>query len=466
MVRTDLARGADVVVIGAGLAGYRAALEAATCGAEVLLLEKQPGPGGSTALSSGFLAFAGTDIQRAAGVEDDDQRLLNDLRAAGGGYSDEALLNTYVENQLATYRWLRSIGTVFKPLQLSSAQSVPRTHPIDIQALLKQLAELCTQTGKVRTLLATPATRLGRDPVSGRVTAVNILLNGASQCIAARRGVVLAAGGFSHNEEMLANFVPHQARGVRFGGAGNTGDGIKMAWALGAGLRDMGLIKGTFGFHPDSRTHPGRDWTKLPVYQGAIAVNKYGTRFVDESRSYKLLGDAVLQQPDAVAYQIFDQDIMDKGADNVPPFDFQSALRRGLVIKADTLAKLATQIGLESDILESTVQRYNEFVASGCDADFGRDGLATHYGTLVPISRAPYYGYASTSGLIATYCGLTVSPETQVIDVYRNIIEGLYAAGELMGGFHGESYMTGSALGKCLIFGRIAGRNAAQASGQ
>jgi flavocytochrome c len=453
----------DVVVIGGGLAGYCAAIEAAASNANVMLFEKQPEVGGSSVLSGGFFAFAGTDMQKATGVDDTNERIYNDLRKAGGGENDETLLKVYVDQQLATYEWLRKIGIAFKPLQLSSAQSVPRTHPVDPQALIDRLRALAEQTGRVRTLLNSPVMRLVQDAPGGRVTGVQAKIDGNIETVAARRGVVLAAGGFSRNEEMLKQFVPHQAAGVRYGGAGNMGDGIKMAWALGAGLRDMVFIKGTFGFHPNARTQAGRDWTKLPVYRGAIAVNQLGKRYVDESKSYKLLGDAVLQQPGGIAYQIFDRGIMDGASDGVPPFDFRSAQRRGLVFEAATLDELAKKIDVDAAQLAATVARYNGFVAAGTDADFGRDGLSTHYGKLVKLERAPFYAYPSTSGIIATYCGLTVDADTRVLNVFGEPIAGLYAAGELMGGFHGVSYMTGSSLGKCVIFGRIAGRHAARA---
>ena len=459
---TQWQRETDVVVIGGGLAGYCAALEAAAGGAAVLLFEKQPAIGGSSVLAGGFFAFAGTDMQQAAGIDDSNARLYDDLRNAGGEQNDERLVRTYVDHQLATYEWLRKIGVTFKPVQLSSAQSVPRTHPVDPQALIDRLRALAAQTGRVQTLVNAPVDRLVQDAPGGRVTGVGATLDGKPVLVAARRGVVLAAGGFSRNEEMLKQYVPHQAAGVRYGGAGNTGDGIRMACALGAGVRDMAFIKGTFGYHPNARTHEGRDWTKLPVYRGAIAVNSAGRRYVDESKSYKLLGDAVLLQPGAIAYQIFDQSIMDSAADGVPPFDFRSTQRRGLVFEAATVSELAAKIGVEAAQLTATVARYNGFVAAGADADFGRNGLSTGYGKLVKIERAPFYAYPSTSGIIATYCGLTVDTETRVLDGSGAPIAGLYAAGELMGGFHGVSYMTGSALGKCVIFGRIAGRLAAQ----
>ena len=455
-------RETDVIVIGGGLAGYCAALEAAAAQANVLLLEKQPQAGGSTALSGGFLAFAGTDLQKAAGIDDSNARLADDLRKAGANENDPRLIDVYVANQMATYEWLTSIGVKFSAVELSSAQSVPRTHPTDPQVLLARLDELAQQSGRITILFNAAASRLVQHEVGGRVTGVKAIIDGKEEVIAVKRGVVLASGGFSRNEQMIRQYAPHEAAGVLYGGAGNTGDGIRMACALGAGVRDMGFVKGTFGYHPNARTHPGRDWTKLPVYRGGIAVNKLGRRFIDESKSYKLLGDAVLDQPGALAYQIFDQNIMDGASDGVPPFDFRSTQRRGLVFEAPTLEALAGKIGVDPRDLSATVARYNGFVEQGRDEDFGRDGLSTHYGKLVKIERAPFYAYPSTSGIIATYCGLTVDDQARVLNVFEEPIPGLYAAGEIMGGFHGVSYMTGSALGKAIIFGRIAGRASAQ----
>jgi len=451
----------DVVVVGGGLAGYCAACEAGAHGAAVLLLEKQPEIGGSTALSSGFFAFAGTEAQRTRGIEDSNALLVGDLKRAGGDENDEQLLQVYAEQQLDAYDWLKKSGVTFSGVELASAHSVPRAHATDAQALMKFVSDRAHGTGRVKTLLGAPVERLVRPVPEAGVLGVAVQVNGGRQAIRARRGVVLASGGFSRNVEMLKSFVPGQAAAVRYGGAGNTGDGIRMAWQLGASFRDFGHIKGTFGFHTNARTQAGRGWTKLFVYRGAIAVNKHGKRYVDESSSYKLLGDAVLRQPDAMAFQISDQGIMDTAADGVPPFDFRSAQRRGLVDEADSLEALAKKISVDPAALVATVKRYNGFVANGKDEDFGRDGLSNHYGQLVKIERAPFYAYATTSGLLATYCGLTVDPETRVIDVFGAPIEGLFAAGEIMGGFHGVSYMTGSALGKCVIFGRIAGRNAA-----
>jgi flavocytochrome c len=449
----------DVLVIGGGLAGLCAAIEAANAGAEVTLLEKLGECGGSSVLSGGLLAFSGTDMQKASGISDNDTLLYDDIRRAGGQQNVEALVRTYVANQMAAYEWLKKLGTEFISVELGAGQGQPRAHSvrsIDFMALMEQRAR---DTGKVKIVFNAAAERLHR--VNDRVAGVTATIDGKPQNIHARRGVVLAAGGFARNAEMVNLFVPHQAKCVVYCGEGCDGDGVRMAWALGAGLRDVVHIKGTFGFHPDTGKTAGRDWSKHSVYRGAILVNKQAQRYVDESKSYKLLGDAVLTQTDAQSYQIFDQGVMDTSSDTAPLFKFKEALALGRLLTEPTLEALAQRVGLDPARLTATVERYNGFVRAGRDDDFGRMGLSTTYGKLVELKRGPWYAYPSTSGLIATYCGITVDTESRVIDVFGEPIAGLYAAGEMTGGFHGVAYMTGSSLGKCVIFGRIAGRNAA-----
>ena len=186
---TQWTRETDVIVIGGGLAGYCAALEAAATGADVLLMEKQSQIGGSSVLSGGFFAFAGTNMQKAAGIEDSNERLLADLRIAGGGENDERLLNVYVEHQLATYEWLKSIGVKFRAVELSSAQSVPRTHPLNPQALIGHLRAMADKNARITMLLEAPALRLVQDEPGGRVTGAKAVIAGKPETIAARRWV-------------------------------------------------------------------------------------------------------------------------------------------------------------------------------------------------------------------------------------------------------------------------------------
>ncbi len=445
--------GWDVVVVGAGLAGHCAAIEAAQLGARVLLLESQAESGGSSRISAGFFAFAGTPLQRAAGVEDGPDRLFDDLQAAGGGASDPALLRAYAEGQLALQDWLVNLGVRFTALEQGSGQSVARAHRTDPVAMTACLARAVEEHPRILRRFSTRATRLLRR--DGAVAGV-VTMAGEEATAGA---VVLATGGFSLAEDLLARFAPDQAQAIRVGGAGSLGDGLRMALPLGAGLRDMERIKGTFGAHPESGG--GRYEALLAFYLGAIIVNRAGRRFVDESISYKLIGAACLRQPGAIGFQVFEHGVMERSQPGVPLFDFAAALAAGRLVRGDTPAALARACGIDPRGLEETLATYNAGVEAGAGAP-GRDGLCNGTGAPPPLDRAPFYAFPSRTALLATYCGLATDPDGAVLHASGRPVAGLYAAGENTGGFHGEAYMTGSALGKAAFFGRAAGIAAAR----
>lgn len=448
----------DVAVVGGGLAGHCAALAAIEAGATVVLLEKQPAAGGSTVLSGGFFALADTPLQRAAGIDDDAGRLLHDLSEVGGPDVRADLLAAYCDGQADLHDWLVSHGADFRAVELSAGQSVPRSHRCDPVALIERLAARLAEAPACTVLYDASVRRLVVDRVDGPVTGLLADVSGMPVEVRARGGVVLASGGFSRSPEMVRSFAPGQAGALLVGGAGNVGDGLRMACKLGAGLRDMGEIRGTFGTHPS--TGSDKHLILLAFYLGAVAINADGRRFVDESASYKQLGDACLQQPGRIAWQVFDQAVMRKSEPGVPLFDLAPSLESGLLLTADTLDELAAKCGLPAEALAATLARYNAGVAAGREPEFGRDGLCHHAGQMLPIAEPPFYAYPSTTVVLATYCGLDVDADARVHDAFGAPIEGLFAAGEIMGGFHGRSYMTGTSLGKAAFFGRVAGRNA------
>lgn len=241
---------AEVVVIGGGLAGHCAALELAAQGVEALLLEKQPEIGGSTVLSGGSFAFAGTELQRSNGIEDSVAMLFDDLRRVGGFGNEERLVRVYVDNQLDTYHWLAEHGVVFEKVFLAAGHSVPRAHSRNPRVVLETLAAAAQASGRVSTRTRAAVRRLVRTSSDGPVEGVVVDVEGRQRAIRALRGVILASGGFSRNDDLLKLFAPTQAGAMRAGGPGNVGDGLRMAWRLGAGMRDMGYIKGTFGVIP------------------------------------------------------------------------------------------------------------------------------------------------------------------------------------------------------------------------
>lgn len=448
----------QLIVIGGGIAGFAAALEAAEAGRHVVLLEKMPDIGGSSAMSGGCLAFAGTDLQVANGIEDSSDLLASDLLEVGMHENDPDLVNAYAQNQLATYQWLRGHGVAFSPvIEASSGQSVPRVHTVDPADTVRTLAARCQASGHVVVMTDTRARRLLRDSETSPVHGVVAEGPQGEITLHASAGVLLASGGFGRDPEMVHRFAPQYDNAVFVCGEGNVGDGLRMAWKLGADLRDMAYIKGTYGKHPvDTLNHH----SCLAVYKGAIAVNQDGKRYVDESISYKLLGDACMAQPYHTSYQIFDQPIFESGDDRVRILDFGRRMEEGLIIQADTLAELAQQIEVPYETLKETIDTYNRDVDAGVDTVFHRRKLVHNHGDLRRIETGPFYAYPSTAAVFGTYCGVRVDADMRVMDVFGEPIPGLFAAGEVTGGFHGGAYMTGSALGKAVVFGRVAARTA------
>jgi fumarate reductase flavoprotein subunit len=451
---------ADVVVIGGGLAGFSAAIEAASRGARVLLLEKQPALGGSTVLSGGSFAFADSEEQRAAGLKDSPGTLRDDLMRVGANANDKRLVETYAAHQAETYAWMKGIGVRFPTVFAAGGQSVPRSHRTDPKELMRLLRAAAEATGRIAIRLECRARRLATH-AEGAVRGVIVEDSAGKELrIDATRGVVVASGGFSRSDSLLELFAPSQKQAQRMGGAGNTGDGLLMAWKLGAGVRDMGFIKGTFGSHPSAT--PEEYKPLLAIYRGAIAVNKAGQRFVNEAISYKIIGDRCLEQEGATAYQIFDQPIFEQSDPGVPAFDIREAFDSGRIESAPTVAALAGKLGIDAARLEGTIAQYNRDAVRGRDSAYGRVGLSNvDFGTLREIATPPFYGYPCTSVVLATYCGLAVDERMRVLDVFEQPIERLYAAGEVVGGLHGAAYMSSSANGKAAIFGRLAGRAAA-----
>ena len=251
-------------------------------------------------------------------------------------------------------------------------------------------------------------------------------------------------------------------------GVGHTGDALRMAEPLGAVLRDMEFVKPSYELHVSGDSAAE---ICLVFYLGAIIVNRQGRRFVNESIPYKDIGMASLDQPNGEGVMVFDQKIFDKAVENtrnassaIPSENVVSGLdaaRIRLLVRAETIEELADGIQVPRRELKETVERYNDDVAGGTDTEFGRRHLSASIGDLVKIETPPFYAYEAKSHFLSTYAGLAVDDSMRVLTPAGHI-PGLFAAGEAIGGFHGASYHSGAAVGQALIFGRLAGRQAAQ----
>ena len=451
----------DVVVVGAGLAGLVAALTAAEADVDVALLEKGAEYGGSSSRSGGGMIFVGTDLQRDAGVEDSVDSLCADLLHASQGCARAEVIDAYVDNQLDTYRWLSRQGLQFTLESQDTATTVPRAHLTGRGVAPRHLHERVIDNPRITYLPNTAARRLARHD-SGPVEAVAVTSGGEDRLLAVRSGVVLATGGFARSEELLRRFAPQWVDAVKMSGPHNTGDGITMAWALGAGVADMPYVAASFGasiaHYPDLTLDPEEQPILLyPNYLGGIIVNLEGRRFANESLNYKVLSRLCADQPGGAAVQVFDATIFQQSDDRAVPWDFRAAYDAGLVVKADSIKQLAVALQLDPEALQATVDRYNAAVIAGEDLEFGRPIARRVEPGVGLVDTAPYYGFPTRPGLTSTYAGITVDGDMQVIDVFGEPIARLFAAGETVGGFHGAGYYSGSALSKAAVFGRVAG---------
>jgi fumarate reductase flavoprotein subunit len=458
---------ADVVIVGAGGAGLAAAIEASGSGADTIVFEKQSRIwDSSTALSAGMISFAETDVQGKQGIHDSSDLFYQDIMEVGLWKSDPRMVQTYVSNQLDTFYWLTRLGLKWGNVSAAAGMSVPRGHftdPLECVRILNAAAEM----KGTRIFLNSAVTGLVTDDEK-RVVGCRFSKAGHAARARARKGVILATGGFARDTERLGSIDPRFPGVTATAGLGHTGDGLRWAEALGAQLKDMEHVKPSFELHVQGTS--SRE-ILLMFYLGAIIVNKRGERFVNESISYKEIGMACLDQPHGIGFQVFDQKIYDLGVRNakragasMPVENFVMGLDEGrirLLQRAHTIDELTGQMGAPSNTLRKTIDHYNTGAKNGRDMDFGRTTLSGRVGSLTCIDTPPFYAYESKSHFLATYAGLTVDDEMHVLTV-KGKIPGLYAAGEVVGGFHGASYHTGTALGKAIIFGRIAGSNASQ----
>lgn len=441
----------DVVVLGAGGGGLMAAVEAATAGAKVVLLESMPVIGGSSVICGGGLTFAGTDFQQEHGYKDSNELLYKDLMHVGKNRNVPEMVKIYVNNQLDTYKRLKQLGLKF--LIITSAEgSVPRMHqmkPTEMIGILKKEAD---RLG-VRTMMETAGSELVTGP-TGRIIGVKASRGGKEMTIRAKKGVVVATGGFSNNPGMLENFRINFSKVKSMAGLGSKGDGIKMLWKQGAYMVDLPSIKATYSVAAKSK--PGDMMMGTMYRQGAIIVNKTGKRFVNESIGHKDIPEFVLAQQDAAAFMVYDSRIAPEAVKARGTITLKDLERWS--VKGDTIEQVAAAAGLPVQTVKETVERYNGFVAAGKDTDFGRAALTGPIGKMVKIEAPPFYIFEGVSAILGTYCGALTNDRAQVLDVYGRVIPGLYAAGEVLGGVHGDGYIGGTAMGKALIFGRLAGR--------
>lgn len=460
----------DVVVVGFGIAGGCAALEAARAGARVLLLEKAAVHGGTSSMSGGhFYLGAGTAVQQATGHEDSVEAMF-DYLVASTKDPDKEKIRAYCEASVEHFDWLESLGfefersyfpgkAVIQPgtegLMFTGNEKVwpyrdeiapaPRGHKVPVPGdtegtrLVMDLLRAEVERAGVEVRFETGAAQLVTDD-AGAV--VGLAWRSFERTGVVRAGaVVVAAGGFVMNPDMVAAHTP--ALGSKLFTLGSTYDdglGIRLGQSVGAALEHMDEPFITAPFYPPSSRVKG------------LIVNAEGQRFVAEDSYHARTSYQVLRQPGSVAYLIVDSAHL--GEDHMPLVPLKDGF--------ETLAEMEAGLGMPTGSLVATVERYNEHAARGEDPDFHK-----HPDWLAPQTVGPWAVLDLSLG-VALYAGFTIGGMATTVDgqVRRedgSVIAGLYAAGACASNIaqDGAGYCSGTQLGEGSYFGRRAGRHAA-----
>ena len=438
----------DLVVVGAGGCGLVAALRAAQQGARVALLEKTDRPGGGTALSSQSLQASGTVYQQQQGIADSPAQYARDIAERNSHRGNAALAERLTGGSADLVRWIAdTLGLTLHVPDFRFGHSTPRSHTWQATKMLTDLLFDAVQGRRgITTYFAVTASAFAVGP-DGAVTGV---LTDRGPFLGKR--TVLATGGFGGSAELLGRYIP-KAVGIPFPGhAGSTGDGLKMALALGADIAHMDA----FQPYPAHLGPAKRAVSPDLILAGGIMVGPDGRRFVDETRYPGGLSAGILDLPDKHAYEIFDQRIFALHRDLLEQRSGLDALiREGRFVEGATAAKLAAKLGIDPARLEYTLHAYN--AAVGGRDSFGR-AVAT---ALVP----PLYGVRVTVALYHTQGGIRVNTDAQALRPDGSVIPNLYAGGGVAAGVSGDGmdgYLPGNGQLASLGLGFIAADHAVQ----
>lgn len=444
---------ADVVVLGTGPGGMAAVNAAAAEGVEVIAIEAMDHIGGNAVWSTGYLAFVNSAMQAEQGIVDDEETFLADaahmIELAEDDFGvlwDEDLVRLFARESARTYDLLTERGVRFSRFIPRPAQhSIDRMAAVEDAWMFQRAFQPDFELPLVRTLFDTTATRLRSDD-AGRVTGVRARRSGPDGPewieIEARRGVVLATGGYQSNPLLRQRYQPgHLARGPYLGVDTCRGDGHLMGAAIGGDLVNMTFV-------------PPLVIVSSSLVEDAIAVNEAGERFHDEAGPYEDRVAALLDHPRRSGWYVFDDIVAQEKHSLIAQMPEPS-------VRADSLAELAGRIGVPADALETTVAGWNEFLESPATSDpaFGRVVLPPGRRQ---ATRPPFTAVPMVLGVNFCCGGFRVTNSMQVISVFGVPIPGLYAAGDCVGGLNPVSDLGGIHLAGGFTLGRVAGAAAAR----
>lgn len=440
----------DVVIIGSGGTGLSAAIQANELGMKVAVLEKEEELGGNTNRASSGMNAAETNVQLHHGVIDNVADFYHETYKDGGRLNDKDMLGYFVYHTAPAIDWLADHDIKLDDITITGGMSKKRTHRPASMApiggfLVKSLLKVVAQED-IPVFNKTKVTELRRAD-DGRVNGVKVDADGITKIINAK-AVILATGGFGASKEYIKWFRPDLESYKTTNQPGATGDGLKLAENVGAELMQMNLVQ----------VHPTVQQDNPHVYligeavrgEGAILVNAEGKRFVNELNTRKIVSNAITALPEHSAYLILDQGIRD----HVKAIEFYDKV--GLVVHGETIEDLAKKINVDPSNLKQTVATWNQAVENHDDAEFGRTT-----GMDRGITNPGFFAIHIAPAIHYTMGGIHITPKTQVLDGNGDIIKGLFAAGEVAGGLHGNNRVGGNSIAETIVFGRQAGQQVA-----
>ena len=418
----------QLVVVGGGPAGLSAAIEAKQNGVEeVIVIEKLDILSGNGKFDMNFYDLINSEAQKANGIEDSAEALVADLKAEGAWDTDERLM-AQAEGEMELDQWLRAMGINLNYNyggrgHMAEADAYAGEH---IQAKMEE------KVNELGIDVRTGTKGLDLIMENGKATGVKVECKEGTYDIKAD-AVIMATGGFSNNKELLAKYAPGTERLETSNQMGTTGDFIPVFEANDIKLEKMDNIRIFPNIISGRRDLTGGGST--------IYVNKNGERFIDETKGGLTLGNAVLDQ-EGGAFYIYDQDLYEKS------YRLQKHNNLGYHVQADTLEELAEKLGINAENLVKTIETTNKAVDGEIADPFREKALGDK------IDKGPYYGVKFEAGVHMTKGGVAANEKAEVLNNDDQVIEGLYAAGEVAN--------SSAAYSASVVFGRISGEEAAK----
>ena len=455
----------DIVIVGGGGAGLTAAVEATQAGSSVVVVEKNGFVGGNTILSGGIYNAPDPELQEPEGIEDSEELFYEQTYEAGDEVANPELVKVLTSQADDGLEWLKSLGMEFSDNIGQGAGSLyPRTHfsvKPNGTGFIDAFMENLDESGNAQILTETTAEHIiMEDGKAAGIKAKNF--DGSDLTINAKQGVIVTTGGFAKNPEMVIEYKDEEKwpnldeKTISTNLGSITGDGITMGEEVGADLVDMDQMQFLYLGIPDRGPITG----VLDLQaEKVLFVNNEGERFVREDGRRDVISKAIFEQPGGTYWMVHSSDVLDfDTAKTVEQEDFKKVVEEGKYgwVQADTLEELAEKMDVPYENLKKSFDDYNKSFDDKVEEDeFGRT-LFTY-----PMKEGPYAAVPRTPALHHTMGGLKIDEGAHVLDKDGNPIPGLFAAGEVTGGIHGANRVGGNAVVDLVVFGRIAGQNAA-----